>query len=182
MALTLTQEHIEAMQAHAEQAYPHEGCGLLLGTFTPTTGAKKLVQLSLLDNAWSPDVATDLSNNSDRHTGSAPMTKARRYWIDPRDLLATQRQAREQGLNIIGVYHSHPNAAAIPSECDRELAWSTYAYIIVSVRQGVAVDLQNWQLDSNHQFQPEPLKIAPASAARDRMPLCRPEMQNATSQ
>ena len=154
------------MQTHAEQAYPHEGCGLLVGTFDATTGAKELVRLSLLNNAWSPDIAADLSQPS-----GPSMTKARRYWIDPQDLLTTQRQAREQGLSIIGVYHSHPDAAAVPSECDRELAWSTYAYIIVSVHQGTAVDLQNWQLDSNHQFQPDPLKIAPASAARDRMPL-----------
>ena len=167
MALTLTQEHIEAVKAHAEQAYPHEGCGLLVGRLDAATGEKTLAHVVLLDNAWSPDVAANLMHSD--HSSS--MTKARRYWIDPQDLLTTQRQARENGLSIIGIYHSHPDADAVPSECDRELAWSTYSYTIVSVRQGVAVDLQNWQLDGNHQFQPEPLKIAPASAARDRMPL-----------
>ncbi|MBE9066923.1 M67 family metallopeptidase [Leptolyngbya cf. ectocarpi LEGE 11479] len=168
MALTLTQEHIASMQAHAAQAYPHEGCGLLVGTLDAAAG-KTLVRLVLLDNAWATDVAADLAEQG--HGDSATMTKARRYWIDPKDLLETQRQAREDGLTIIGVYHSHPDAEAVPSECDRDLAWSTYAYIIVSVRHGTAVDLQNWQLDDNHQFQPEPMKIAPASAARDRMPL-----------
>jgi proteasome lid subunit RPN8/RPN11 len=86
-------------------------------------------------------------------------------------LLETQRHAREKGLTIIGVFHSHPEAEAVPSECDRELAWPAYAYVIVSVRHGKAVDLKNWQLDGNHQFQPEPLRIAPASAAKDRMSL-----------
>lgn len=168
MALTLTQEHIASMQTHAQQAYPHEGCGLLVGTLDAATGEKTLVKLVLLENAWAADVVgSDLLERGD----PATLTKARRYWIDPKDLLETQRQAREDGLTIIGVYHSHPNAEAIPSECDRDLAWSTYAYIIVSVRHGAAVDLQNWQLDDHHQFQPEPMKIAPASAARDRMPL-----------
>ncbi|MEM8613686.1 MAG: M67 family metallopeptidase [Cyanobacteria bacterium P01_H01_bin.105] len=173
MALILTQEHIERMQAHAEQAYPHEGCGLLVGHFDAATDQKTLVHIALLENAWAANVSADLAaRGAERgHDDTATMTKARRYWIDPKDLFETQRQARADGLNIIGVYHSHPDAEAIPSECDRDLAWSTYAYIIVSVRHGIAVDLQNWQLDHNHQFQPEPLKIAPASAAKDRMPL-----------
>lgn len=156
------------MQTHAEQAYPHEGCGLLVGKLEAEINQKTLIDLVLLDNAWADDVANDLAEQG--HGDSVAMTKARRYWIDPKDLLETQRQARQDGLTIIGVYHSHPNAEAVPSECDRDLAWSTYAYIIVSVRHGTAIDLQNWQLDSNHQFQPEPMKIAPASAARDRMP------------
>ena len=157
------------MELHAAQAYPHEGCGLMVGTLDPHTEEKTLVKLALLENAWSADVAADLTELS--HGDSAIMTKARRYWIDPKELLTIQHQAREEGLAIIGVYHSHPDNEAVPSECDRALAWSTYSYVIVSVRNGAAVDLQNWQLDSNHQFQPEPMKIAPASAAKDRMPL-----------
>ncbi len=157
------------MQAHAEQAYPHEGCGLLVGRFDATTDEKTLVNLTLLDNAWTKDVAADLADQT--HSAAVPQTKARRYWIDPKDLFETQRQARQDGLAIIGVYHSHPDAAAVPSGCDRDLAWPSYAYIIVSVRHGTAVDLQNWQLDGHHQFQPEPMKITPASAAKDRMPL-----------
>lgn len=166
MALILTQKHIECIQTHAEQAYPHEGCGLLVGTHDLATDQKKLVKVALLDNAWAADVATELAGYADY---SATMTKSRRYWIDPKDLFETQRQAREDGLTIIGVYHSHPNTKAVPSTCDRDLAWPAYAYVIVSVHHGKAIDVQNWQLDSDHQFQPEPLKIAPASAATDRM-------------
>ena len=167
MVLNLTQAHIDRMHTHAEQAYPNEGCGLLVGTFDAATGQKTLVDLVLLDNAWTEEATDDLAEQ----TGSTGMTQRRRYWIDPKDLFETQQQARESGLAIIGVYHSHPDAEAVPSECDRKLAWSSYAYIIVSIRQGNAADLQNWQLDNHHQFQPEPMKIAPASAARDRMPL-----------
>ena len=157
------------MQTHAEQAYPYEGCGLLLGSFDAAADQKTLVGLVYLKNAWAEAVATDLVESG--YQDSKGLTTARRYWIDPKDMLETQRQARQRGLSIIGVYHSHPDAAAVPSTCARDLAWPTYAYVIVSVRNGVAVDLQNWQLDNNHQFQPEPMKIAPASAAKDRMPL-----------
>ncbi|NEQ55110.1 MAG: M67 family metallopeptidase [Leptolyngbya sp. SIO3F4] len=160
---------MERMQNHAAKAYPHEGCGLLVGNFNAETNEKELVDLVLLDNAWAAEVAVNLAELG--HGDAATMTKSRRYWIDPKDLFETQRQARASGLTIVGVYHSHPDAEAIPSGCDRDLAWPSYAYIIVSVRKGIAVDVKNWQLDSDHQFQPEPMKIAPASAARDRMPL-----------
>ncbi|NEP62727.1 MAG: M67 family metallopeptidase [Symploca sp. SIO2G7] len=169
VVLILTQAHIKTMQAHAEQAYPREGCGLLIGEFNLVTDEKTLVHLSFLDNAWTAQVADDLEVHG--HRDSTAMDQTRRYWIDPKDLLMAQRQARADGLTIIGVYHSHPEAEALPSECDRRLAWPTYAYIIVSVCNGVAVNLKNWQLDSHHQFQPEPMKIVPASAARDRMPI-----------
>ncbi|MEA5463554.1 M67 family metallopeptidase [Leptothoe sp. PORK10 BA2] len=174
MALNLTQEHIDRMKAHGERAYPHEGCGLLVGRFDAVTNEKTLVNLVLLENAWTDDVAADLAAADLATHGQETtpvMTKARRYWIDPQDLFETQRQARQDGLAIIGVYHSHPDAEAVPSGCDRDLAWPSYAYIIVSVRHSIAADLQNWQLDDNHQFQPEPMNIVPASAAKDRMPL-----------
>ena len=89
-------------------------------------------------------------------------------------MMRVQKQAREQGLNIIGVYHSHPDHAAVPSECDRAQAWPTYAYVIVSVCKGKSVDVQNWALDLSRQFQPEAMRVSPSSASsgiRDRMPV-----------
>ena len=97
------------------------------------------------------------------------LTKNRRYTIDPRDMLRSQKAAREKGLNIIGVYHSHPDHVAEPSECDRAQAWPEYAYTILSVQQGKTADVRNWSLDSDHQFQPEAMEVSP-SAATDRMP------------
>lgn len=152
------------MQEHAERTYPEECCGLMVGTIDSSENplTKSVVELAVLDNQWTPDVAAD---DSLEHT-----TKQRRYWIDPRDMLRVQKQAREKNLNIIGVYHSHPDAAAVPSECDRAMAWPTYAYTIVSVCEGKAVDVQNWALDFEHQFQPEAIRVSPSSA-RDRMPV-----------
>ncbi|MBD2625904.1 hypothetical protein [Trichormus variabilis] len=47
---------------------------------------------------------------------------------------------------------------AIPSECDRLYAWPEYSYIIVSVQNGKACELQSWSLDENHQFQAETIE------------------------
>lgn len=165
----------------------------MVGEISPSAGAAKdeanklLVELIPLENHWTPDgSAGELAGN--KVGGEATYTKHRRYSIDPKDILQVQKQARQQGLNIIGVYHSHPDDAAVPSECDRAQAWPEYAYVIVSV-QGIsaqemlaqgkesgskAVDIQNWALDSNHQFQPEAMQVSPSltpNQASERMPI-----------
>lgn len=141
------------MRSHAEQAYPHECCGLLLGRSTQEH--KTLAEIRAVDNAWNQDIAQELGEGSS-------FNRERRYWIDPQRILRVMQEARTQGLDIIGIYHSHPDHPAVPSECDRRLAWQHYSYIILSVQQGTVQDMQNWQLDRNHQFQPEAMTIHPS--------------------
>jgi proteasome lid subunit RPN8/RPN11 len=170
VGLTLTQYQLELMQSHAESGYPHEACGLMIGRLEAATGEKQVRQVNCLENAWTPELAAEVSDLAVAGAATEAFTKSRRYWIDPQDFLRVQRAARQQNLSIIGVFHSHPEALAIPSECDRTLAWPEYSYIIISVKQGKAIDIKSWQLNQDHQFVPEPMKIMPASAATDRMP------------
>ncbi|MEL6940113.1 MAG: M67 family metallopeptidase [Cyanobacteria bacterium J06598_1] len=167
MVLALSSQQLSDISAHAEQTYPEECCGLLVGELNPPSGeaAKQLVEIVSLGNEWTPDVLPAAASKEQS------FTKARRYWIDPQDMLRVQKQAREQGLNIIGIYHSHPDHVAVPSECDRVLAWPAYAYVIVSVCEGKAVDVQNWALDSEHQFHPEAMRVS--SSTQDRMAKAR---------
>jgi len=72
-------------------------------------------------------------------------------------MFKAQKDARDRNLDIIGIFHSHPDHPAVPSEFDRAIAWQQYSYIIVSVQQGKAWELKSWSLDDNHQFQPEEL-------------------------
>ena len=138
---------------------------------------KRLVRLIPVENQWSADEMTDggMIGATEQH-----LTKARRYSIDPKDMLRSQKQAREQGLKIIGIYHSHPDHVAVPSECDRIQAWATYAYVIVSVCEGKAVDVQNWTLDSEHQFQPELMDLLPQRMT-DKITERMPARQRVTS-
>lgn len=149
----------------------------MLGTLNKVADGvcKSLIEVVSLENHWEPEEEAAVSADSPSYT------KRRRYSIDPRDMLKAQKQAREKGLSIIGIYHSHPDHVAVPSECDRIQAWPEYAYIIVSVHgnplndksepgTAKAIDIQNWALDSNHQFQPEAMKVSPSSA-RARMPV-----------
>ena len=47
---------------------------------------------------------------------------------------------------MIGIYHSHPDSPAKPSEYDRVHAWPVYVYVIVSVKAGKADDVKAWTL------------------------------------
>lgn len=156
MALKLYADHLKLIQAHAESTYPNECCGLLLGTIKPSCGLldKTLADVRSTDNAWGSKPNDLVSFDSD-----LTKTRRERYWIAPEDLLANQRSARDRGLEIIGVYHSHPDHPAIPSKLDRDLAWPQYSYLIVSVQNGTSQDLTNWVLDDNHKFQPEEILV-----------------------
>jgi proteasome lid subunit RPN8/RPN11 len=150
MTIFLQFQHIETIRDHAEKAYPYECCGLLIGKQTGTD--QIIAEIWPAENAWSEETADLFADNFDY----AP---EHRYTIAPEWLLKAQRETRERNLMIAGIYHSHPNHPAIPSECDRQYAWPEYSYIIVSVKQGKSQDLLCWKLDDTHQFQPERLEI-----------------------
>ncbi|MDQ2731636.1 MAG: M67 family metallopeptidase [Armatimonadota bacterium] len=128
MAINLKPEHRQAMQRHAEETYPHECCGFLLGK--DVDGVKQIS--SILQ-------ASNLRDDSPQN----------RYLIDPKDFLRADRQARAEGLDILGIYHSHPDHPARPSEFDREHAWPYYSYIIFAVHGGKVVDAHSWLLNED---------------------------------
>ncbi len=149
--IQLSEEHLQTIYTHAESIYPEECCGVMLGYLDEKI--KTVIKIVTTENAWSQE-ANDLSDSVTEYN------KRKRYAIAPQSLLQIQKQAREQSLDIIGIFHSHPNNSAIPSECDRVLAWQEYSYIIASVTNGKATDIKSWILDDNHQFQEETLGIS----------------------
>lgn len=149
-------------------SYPAECCGLLVGRREPSPGSddRTVVVVISLTNAWEPSLLgyTDSQAKPAQDRSAGEHSVGDRYYIDPADMLAVQRSARERGLEILGVYHSHPDHEAVPSECDRILAWPVYSYVIVSVRAGQVADLKSWRLDDQNQFQSEPVKMIGSSA------------------
>jgi proteasome lid subunit RPN8/RPN11 len=53
------------------------------------------------------------------------------------------------GLDVLGVFHSHPDHPNQPSEFDRQWAWPNFSYLITSVVQGVAVESRSWRLNED---------------------------------
>ncbi|MEA5578631.1 M67 family metallopeptidase [Anabaena sp. UHCC 0451] len=148
MNLKLNTNHLEIIKNHAQKTYPEECCGLILGCLG--SGCKTVIEVISTENAWNAEAAN--------FTAETQSTK-RRYAIAPQIMLQIQKEARNRNLNIIGIYHSHPDYPAIPSEWDRIYAWTEYSYVIVSVQNGQAGELQSWCLDDNHQFQSETIEL-----------------------
>ncbi|OKH51990.1 Mov34/MPN/PAD-1 family protein [Scytonema sp. HK-05] len=146
--LKLLPKHLQTMSAHAETTYPEECCGIILGNLT--SEGKTVVEVMPTENAWNAETAAELPGDD-----TLDYSKRQRYAIAPQVMLQAQREARDSKLNIIGIYHSHTDHPAIPSEYDQKLAWQEYSYIIVSVQNGKAGDIKSWSLDDNHQFQQE---------------------------
>ena len=152
--LSLSKQQIQQILTYAEQTYPHECCGLMMGKIKEN-GEKQLVEIIPTENAWNEETSENFE--VPEPLKNPVMTTEHYFTISPQEMLKAQKEARDRNLVIIGIYHSHPDHPAIPSEYDRLWAWSEYSYIIVSVQQGKATDVQNWCLDEHHQFQPEEL-------------------------
>jgi proteasome lid subunit RPN8/RPN11 len=145
-SIALSQTHLLSIRSHAENTYPEECCGLLLGTIADNI--KTLVEVWPTKNAWSAETEDNCSE-------AKLLTKKRRYAIEPQDMLEGMKEGRDRNLDIIGIYHSHPDGQAVPSECDRTLAWPQYSYVIVSVPQGSGEEVRSWTLDPENKFQAE---------------------------
>ena len=151
-SLKLHSHHLQAIQTYAESTYPEECCGLLLGQ--RSGDEKTLSEVLPTPNTWDSDAA-DAFQSIDESLSQRASSKRNRFTIAPEVMLKAQKDARDRNLDIIGIYHSHPDHPAVPSEFDRAIAWQRYSYVIVSVQQGKTCDLQSWSLDDNCQFQSE---------------------------
>jgi proteasome lid subunit RPN8/RPN11 len=131
---------------HGERTYPDECCGALIGR-----------DRTVLEVVALPNV-----------TDEGPR---RRFRIQPADYLAAERRARELRGDLLGFYHSHPDAEARPSQYDLDHAWPNLSYIITSVRDGAAANTTSWRLvDDRSRFEEEPLiTVERASTAGDRL-------------
>lgn len=120
----------QQLAAFVVRGYPHETCGLLLGRPSGATG----------DNT-----ATDIVRLT--HAANLNAERARdRYELDPADFLRGDREAAAAGLEIAGIWHSHPDHPARPSRTDLEAAWEGYSYVIVSVSRDGVQEVRSWRL------------------------------------
>jgi proteasome lid subunit RPN8/RPN11 len=138
LVLKIAEDLVRRIEAHGVETYPHECCGALLGR--DSESSREVLDLVPLANR---------RDDSPRN----------RFELAPGDVRLAERTARQLHLDLLGWYHSHPDAPARPSEFDREHAWPWYSYIIVSVRKGVPVEMTSWRLqDERTAYDPEPIE------------------------
>jgi proteasome lid subunit RPN8/RPN11 len=134
---------LEQMNAHVENAYPEEGAGFLIGK--------------------EGEVREILALSNSREDGA----RHNRFLFTPEDYLQAEMKAEALGLDLIGVFHSHPDCPNIPSEYDREWAQPFFSYIITRVDQGKAVNSRSWRLvEDRSRYEEEELKITDTSVVK----------------
>ncbi len=140
MTLYLSSEILDQIYANGETAYQEEGAGLLLGSAEGER--REVVSIYGITNA---------REDTARHN---------RYLITPQDMLRGEQEASRLGLDVIGVFHSHPDHPNRPSEFDREWALPWYAYVITAVESGRAVESRCWRLSEDRsEFTEEEIRI-----------------------
>ena len=58
------------------------------------------------------------------------------YVIDPADLMRADRRARSSGMDVIGIFHSHPDCDAYFSKRDLENSCPWFSYVVLSIQKG----------------------------------------------
>ncbi|MGR3221220.1 MAG: Mov34/MPN/PAD-1 family protein [Candidatus Anammoxibacter sp.] len=136
--IKIDQKNLETIKAFVKNAYPDECCGLLAGK---AVGEKReVVEIHSLTNL-----------NTERSKD--------RYEIDPAEYMKVDRDVFARKLDIIGIYHSHPDHPSKPSEFDAGRAWEGYSYLIVAIANGNEFDMKSWVFhDSTKTFEEEEIE------------------------
>lgn len=125
----------DLMNKDGLDSFPDECCGFFYGN-EDGLGNRSVTEILVVNNAKEGD-------------------KRKRFEISAKDYMKAERYALEKGLQLLGVYHSHPDHPAIPSEHDRVSAQPYFSYIIISVLSNRTTHMRSWRLNDNFQFEEE---------------------------
>lgn len=140
MAIVLSKKLQQTIFNQMEATYPNEGGGFLFGNTDSTD--THILDVVGVENTFETE------------------EQYHRYAMTPQNWASMEDEADARGLTLVGYYHSHPNAPAIPSEFDRVHALPHFVYIITSVREGEAVDQKVWLLrDDRSKFDEAVLNV-----------------------
>ncbi len=140
MTLIIPQVILNRIHLHGEQSYPEEGAGLMLGEIIGQD--HQVSEILPLENVREAGARYD------------------RYQLSPQDYLKGEEEADRLGLEMVGVFHSHPDHPNRPSEFDRQWAWPNFSYLITSVIEEKAVESRSWRLSEDRaSFSEELVKV-----------------------
>lgn len=119
----------------AIESYPAECCGFLLGK---ENGDNRIVTKVM--------VCKNVS-----------AVGAKEFLISAHDYRKAEKEADEKGLKLLGIYHSHPNWDAVPSDKDAQNAFPYFSYLIISVYKNKISSARSWRLDDTFALKEEPI-------------------------
>ncbi|HTK82192.1 MAG TPA: M67 family metallopeptidase [Bacteroidota bacterium] len=113
---------------HAESVYPEECCGFLFGA--EVDGFRKIID--------SLDVPNSEGTRLDH-----------RFLITPKHYRMAEEHARNEGMRLLGFYHSHPDHKALPTQYDLENGIPWFLSVIISVTGGTASHMTAWIMNDS---------------------------------
>jgi proteasome lid subunit RPN8/RPN11 len=129
--LRLSSELHKQLKVHGASSYPYEGCGLLLGRVAD--GKNVVVDIRPVANVWPVEEE-----------------KRVRFRIAEDDWRDAEFAAMAADLDVIGIFHSHPDSKPVASVRDLNWAsWPGYSYLITEVRSGTPTASRSWQLQED---------------------------------
>ena len=146
--LIISQAEYEEIRKHGEDTYPYECCGIMLGVID---GDTRTVKSTIRCGNTRDDRPQD------------------RFNIDPKELIAAMKRARNEGVDIIGFYHSHPDCPAQASKTDlAEAHYLGNSYVITRVDKRVAQETNSFALrgtiEEDKYFEVEEVRVEAAVA------------------
>ena len=139
--LIIKKEHLDQIKKQGEEGYPYEICGFLLGKQDYENETRTVYEVFQVEN-----------QNKERAND--------RFEISPKDYMKVEDYAFEKGLEIVGIYHTHPDHPDRPSQTDLMFAQPDMSYIIMSVKNGKGENWRSWVLDvEKNEFYEEGVKV-----------------------
>lgn len=123
--ISINKKILEGMILQAQTEYPNECCGVLLGK---RVGQRKNVVKQM-----------SVCNLADE------FQKSVHFSISPLELWHMEQLAREEDLEIVGFYHSHPDHEPVASAEDVKYMIPGYSYPIISIEQGALTAIKSYE-------------------------------------
>ncbi|ACF12521.1 conserved hypothetical protein [Chloroherpeton thalassium ATCC 35110] len=134
---------LEIVKEHAIQSFPEECCGLLAG------------KVELSHDGFYENVIYEVAPcrnvlTWDRQFG---------FEISWPEICEVESEARSMGYEILGSYHSHTNAEAVPSNHDYENSTPNHSMLILSVKGNLVLQTRCWTRQNGNYFHEERIHV-----------------------
>ena len=138
MEMQLDQQAYQNICDHARETFPNECCGFFYGK--EEDGNRVITHTLKINNSMEGD-------------------QRDKFEINASDYRYGEKYAEQNNLQLLGIYHSHPNHPAIPSEFDLNRAMPFFSYILVSLDDHKILAMKSWQLGEKFTFEEEKVNI-----------------------
>ena len=122
--IIISESQKKILSDHAYNEKPNESCAILFGI---VDGQKTIVEEIFLT----------------KNIDESPVN----FTISPEQLIKCYKTAEEKKMEIVGIFHSHPNSEAYPSNTDKKFMYSNP--VVWVIYSGISNEFKAYVLESD---------------------------------